>query len=51
MLLLVANRKPALRLLVILGERLEGLDRPAREDRDAEFGIGPGVFVSGLEKD
>lgn len=47
--LLVTNGKLALRLLVLFGERLQGLDRPAGEDRETELGVGSGVFVTGLD--
>jgi hypothetical protein len=47
-LLLVANGELALRLLIVLGERREGLDGLARENRDAELGVGRGVLVAGL---
>lgn len=49
MLLLVANGELALRLLVVLCEGREGLDRLAREHRHTELGIGGRVLVAGLE--
>lgn len=46
--LLVRNGKFSLRLHVLLGERLELLDRCGRKHRGGKLGVGLGVFVAGL---
>jgi hypothetical protein len=48
--LLVTNSKLALRLLVLVGESLEALDRLAGEDGHGELDVGLGVLVAGLEQ-
>ena len=47
-LLLISNRKLALRLLVVVGKRIQGLDGLALQDRQPELDVGLGVLVSGL---
>lgn len=46
--LFLANGEFALRLLVVLGVRLQLLDGLVLEDRDAKFDVGLGIFVTGL---
>jgi hypothetical protein len=47
--LLITNSELALRLLVLVGESLELLDRLRLQDLDAEFDVALGVLVAGLE--
>lgn len=46
--LFLANGEFALRLLVVLGVRLQLLDGLVLEDRDAKLDVGLGIFVTGL---
>lgn len=48
MLLLIANRKLALRLLVRIGKRVQGPNGLALQDRQPEADVGLCVFVAGL---
>lgn len=48
MLLLIANRELALRLLVRVGERVQGFNSLALQDRQPEADVGLCVFVAGL---
>jgi hypothetical protein len=47
--LLITNSELALRLLVLVGERFESLDRLRLQDLDAEFDVAFGVLVAGLQ--
>jgi hypothetical protein len=46
--LLITDRELALRLLVLIGESLEFLDRLRLQDLDAEFDVALGVLVARL---
>ena len=48
--LLITNREFALRLLVVLGKNVEGLDGLALENRQGELDVGFGVLVAGLPR-
>lgn len=47
--LLIANSEFSLRLLVLVGESFEFLDRLRLQDFDAELDVALGVLVAGLE--
>lgn len=49
MLLLVADGKPALRLLIVAGKGLQRFDSLALENGQGEPDIGLGVLVAGLK--